>query len=726
MDRYSGLDAEQKVALLALLRAAAEAELDTEDARVKLCELPDFKPRACFQDIQGNSVKGWMSASDLHLWLSSQPHPVAGYRLEDVLSAIRLRTGSLDIFPEDFIRMTTPNFRSGAYLKELAISRSVLPYLSYERPLKYEVAYRLSQLFLLELDFMSRLRFHQKRLRQVAITGVNIVKFLDMEEGFCAGMGGLLSAMGVRHVLSKGVAGYTRPLEPMLCDALMKRINPTDAAFFPADHLGRLIDMPLPSATQYYTWAERMERSPLTDSYIFRSTSPARLSFESPLLEPSPSSRIRPSSPRAMSPTRRSSPFMEPLSPMSPVTPLPNYLQPDSRPPRHFGSRDWESKDWKARSPSPARRHYLSELSTQDPGLSSFERSLADTYVSSPVPYSPRTPRPMSAGISAAASPGASPSLGSPLPRRSLHFLDTHEQRAVQQTLIVMARQAKLDSMVEDAKTLLPPTCTVEEIFNELDMMRDGYITLRDIRRFMAGFGFTAKYASFTGLVNDLHMRRKVFHQHSVRGARPLEWSGFSALLPPESLDLRDTTMLTLPFTGEGCKAVMACHTDAEAASVLYLLRKSVACPTCGTRAQRDADAAGCPMVTCPVCRTQFHCHTVEGDRPEVSYPLTSSAKHSLYRLLGTTLEAAEELDLDRRELATVLSQEICGLHDVFGAISPGTDSFTQSDLRRCFAVQGLPLPPAEQWDLLWHRYCSPNAIGVNYLDFKNQLQPMF
>ena len=244
--------------------------------------------------------------------------------------------------------------------------------------------------------------------------------------------------------------------------------------------------MPLPSATQYYTWAERMERSPLTDSYIFRSTSPARLSFESPLLEPSPSSRIRPSSPRAMSPTRRSSPFMEPLSPMSPVTPLPNYLQPDSRPPRHFGSRDWESKDWKARSPSPARRHYLSELSTQDPGLSSFERSLADTYVSSPAArirncfrapallvfsqeatkarrpgcYQLRcpilhglrvrclqAPLPMSSsrdlstilslslslfsasGISAAASPGASPSLGSPLPRRSLHFLDTHASR---------------------------------------------------------------------------------------------------------------------------------------------------------------------------------------------------------------------------------------------------------------------------------------------------------
>ena len=90
-----------------------------------------------------------MGASDLHLWLSSQPHPVAGalrpcvlgshislyihrhpkpytlhapafqfepgslsgYRLEDVLAAIRLRTGSLDIFPEARGRETclTPN-----------------------------------------------------------------------------------------------------------------------------------------------------------------------------------------------------------------------------------------------------------------------------------------------------------------------------------------------------------------------------------------------------------------------------------------------------------------------------------------------------------------------------------------------------------------------------------------------------------------------------------------
>ena len=141
--------------------------------------------------------------------------------------------------------------------------------------------------------------------------------------------------------------------------------------------------MPLPTATSYYTWADRMERSPLSESYAYRAASPTRL-FDSPSLrepslrEPSPAGRFRATSPRAMSP-RRNSRFMEPMSPISPVTPLPDYLLPDSRPPRHHGSKDWDT-----RSPSPARKHYLSELSTQDPGLS-FERSLADTYVSSPV-----------------------------------------------------------------------------------------------------------------------------------------------------------------------------------------------------------------------------------------------------------------------------------------------------------------------------------------------------
>lgn len=42
-------------------------------------------------------------------------------------------------------------------------------------------------------------------------------------------MGGLLCNSAVRNVLMRGVPGYARPMEPLLCDALMKRINPSDA-----------------------------------------------------------------------------------------------------------------------------------------------------------------------------------------------------------------------------------------------------------------------------------------------------------------------------------------------------------------------------------------------------------------------------------------------------------------------------------------------------------------
>lgn len=54
----------------------------------------------------------------------------------------------------------------------------------------------------------------------------------------------------------------------------------------------------------------------------------------------------------------------------------------------------------------------------------------------------------------------------------------------------------------------------------------------------------------------------------------------------------------------------------------------------------------------------------------------------------------------------------ICGLCDVFTALASGRDSlgFSQLDLRRAFAAQGLPAPAGEQWDLMWRRFAAPNA----------------
>lgn len=705
------IDLDQKAALFTLLRTAAEAELDIEDARYKLCEMCDFNPMTAFRCIQGPSIKGWLSASDLHLWLQSQPHPVAGFVLEDVLAIVKLRTGTLEIFPEDFVRMTTPTFRSSVWLKELALARGSRP-----GSMQPEVSYRLCQLFLVELDFVSRLRFHQRRLRQVAISGYAIMKYLDADEGFCAGMGGLLCSSAVRSLLMRGVPGYARPMESMLCDALLKRINPADAAFFPADALGRLLDVLLPTASAGYGW-DAVERTPFRESYGYdRARSPIRVPATSPPRLGSPRRSESPRSSRAFlgSPVRRSldyepiSPARSPVrSPASPVTPLPDYLVPDRRPPRHAGQKIYESP----KSPMRTTGNWISELSTQDPGLS-MERSL-ESFLPSPSRslngsfLRESSLERLRAGL-------ASPTMDSF--RQTKHFLDMREQRAVQQTLMVMSRIAKLDSQVEDLKSLMPACCTVEEVFAELDTMRAGYINLSDIRRFMFGYGMTVKYASFTTMVNELHLRRKIFNQHALKGFFML----------PDSMDVRDVGVLTLPLTSQACQAVMDATSDDEAKSVLYLLRSSEPCPGCGFRVQRSAECAGCPSVTCPICRTPFKCNFVVGDRPEPCYPLTSTAKTNLYRLLGGTMEAADELERERRELAAYLTHEICGLCDVFTALACGRDSlgFSQLDLRKAYAAQGLPCPTGEQWDLLWRRFAAPNSNSVSFLDFKSQLQP--
>ena len=125
---------------------------------------------------------------------------------------------------------------------------------------------------------------------KVAVSGNAIMKYLDGDEGFCAGgalvdphrlptvgMGGLLCSTAVRAVLMRGVPGYARAMEPLLCDALLKRINPSvarwqqkaqvcqDASFFPVDALGRLLDVALPAAVAY-TWVDQVERAPFRES----------------------------------------------------------------------------------------------------------------------------------------------------------------------------------------------------------------------------------------------------------------------------------------------------------------------------------------------------------------------------------------------------------------------------------------------------------------------------
>jgi len=308
--------------------------------------------------------------------------------------------------------------------------------------------------------------------------------------------------------------------------------------------------------------------------------------------------------------------------------------------------------------------------------------------------------------------------LSSPAP---LHFTSpssgTREWRALRQTLRVMVRQSQFDASVEAAKSMLPVSCSVEDVFSELDVLRIGHVGLNDMRRLMGSYGSTLTHAAFGSLVHELQLRRKSFDRGHM---------AMSSVPQPEYMMLRDVASLVLPLRSPALAATLEAQTDSEAKSVLYLLKNSEPCPGCGTRAQRNADAAGCPSVTCPACGTRFQCFSVASDKMDsVSLPLSSASRYQVYRLLTVALEAAEELEQDRRDLSLMLAQELHGLCDVFANLAGTRDrtGFSQNDLRRAFAIQGLPQPEGAEQELLWHRY-APRHVTVNFMDFKSQLQP--
>lgn len=806
---------EQQDAVLAVLRAAAESELELEEARRRLCEVHDFAPKAVFQVLQGSSppYKGWIGASDIHLWLGAQHHAVSGTSIEDISAAIYLRTGSREVWYEDFIRLMLPNTKSGSWLKELALTRGnevQIGHLAKDR-LPPEVAFRVCQVFQIEFDLGSRLRFHRQRLSDLAVRPDAVFRFLDAEQGYCAGMGGLLSASAVRSSLCTG-SGYLS-FSPQQCDALLQRVNPSGACLFsvealtrhlygtskmPAEALARatpslLIDSsPLSPRTGRVGFASHIYDSPgIHTGFI---SSPIHMA--SPLNSASPVRAFIDHSPVILPPST-DIPGLGSLSPTSPLTPLPTHIFPSARPSRHHGpginskalssSHIFESpkspaagfsykramsplaskvpaeQSPRARSLSPHRAltpsrgarfamtpsyaSAYSPASARSPNLQSprtssrayspnasrrhiDSRNAEDAFrTSSALTPSPYTPRSGLSPASAVAplSPRATmtaPALAKPGIGMSFHplsFPTAKEEQALRQVLRTMARQAHFDARMEDAKAMLPSTCSVEDVFDELDSFRMGHLGLSDIRRFLGCHGSALSYASFGALVHEAHLRHRV---HDQAG-----WSlaaAASSALMPEYLTFRDLATLLLPAGSNLLEALLEAQTDNEARSVLYLLKNSEPCPGCGFRAQRSADVAGCPSVTCPACRTQFQCFNVVSDRPGPKLPLTAACRHQLHRLLTVALEAADELERDRRDLALVLSKEVCGLCDMFVAISGMRDrlGFYQTDLRRAFVVQGLPVPHGLEMDLLWHRYAPRRADMVNFTNFRGQLQP--
>jgi len=782
-----GLDARQEAALLALLRVAADGELVAEQMRCRLCESYDFDPYELFKCLQGTwcSQKGWINTHDLHRWLTGQPHGLAKVSVDDVaglMALYEMQPG--EIRYEGFLRIVLPKDPANSWLKDAAMMRSsqgaYRPGTMDGRVLP-EVAYRLCLLFENEVDICRHLKFHRNYLLDLGIDRLVILRFFDSDPG-ASSLSGLISQMGMRRILVEKLGALTFAQ----CEALLRRINPSGSSLTTVDELYKVLLLglvgqshvmlsPRRSVIEPFSlygdartatplaWKEHRELAASPLKVVPRTWSPLRgVDWQAG----SRSADVGVDFSRDWSPSRFGFAFADSGTAYkvalaedsnSCYTPLRDsprsasrggYKIPDVTCPG-LGSTRASTNDFCLTSPplyAPGSRAASAWPRFEDRPASwaALEtRVRGTTQLGAMSPISPRALRrswspssPMREPVSPRLEARSVLRASSPISPRALRsnfegHLSPRALRAnfegvvpgisesrdwrsqiVQRVMGVMMCQAELDSQAEDAKSLLAASTTLESIFATLDRFHKGYITDTDLCQYSQDFGGLGGFGLFSTLMHEVLLRR------------PRDASAF-----PGRLNLRELVMLVLPVATQEQEAALAASSDAELRSILYLLRHSEPCPRCSIRVQRDADSAGCPSVTCPVCGTVFRCFVVVGDIyngvSAESAPLPVATQYQLFRLLDTAARVADELEQGRKRLQLVLNGEggLGVLSSAFSYIADGRPAFLMGDLRRALFSQDI-LVSEHQLGLLWRRYAPHGGIEVSFSEFLRQLKP--
>lgn len=275
------------------------------------------------------------------------------------------------------------------------------------------------------------------------------------------------------------------------------------------------------------------------------------------------------------------------------------------------------------------------------------------------------------------------------------------DQLGIVWVLKAMLKQAEMDARVEDTKTIDFP---LEASFQALDRFGKGYITDIDIWTFCEQGDSQIAFANLCGLIHEVQLRR------------PRHLS-----LLPGRLSFRELSTVLLKEGTQEHRLMSAAATDSEAYSIAYILRNSEPCPGCRARIQRDANAAGCPSVTCPICNTSFRCFMVADDSPQTTPLLHASVQYQLCRLLETAAKAAQQLESTRQQVSRILTRDrTCSLSKVFGHIAEGRLSLSMNDLHRAFLDHDIS-PSARELSLLCCRY---GGAELTFAEVVRQLSP--
>jgi len=781
-----GLDIQQQRSLLNFLRVAADGEMAAEQARCRLCEVREFDPYELFKDLQGGALRqrGWLAPSDVMAWLAQQPHALSSIPLEELTTMLAPYLNSNGrLLYDGLLRLVLPRDPAHCWLKDTALGTGAhgawQP--TEDGRVFPEVAYRTCQLLDNEVDLCRHLKFHRKRLADLFIHTDSVAKFLDPEQGGCSCMGAYVSPGTMRRFL----VDHLQELSHAQVDALLRRINPSGASFLSLETLGRFLTSQSQSGSALPRLHPTSARARSQDaSFAHASVAPASRTYPAPpLQEPHGAERLlstpaRPSS-RTSLQAGQDCEATRDRSYLSPSTPTPPFSgneeqtsgygaeaacrscgntgidnltgNPCSCPAGNtdalFDQIDLNrdgvitreefrkaAHTWSATkldsqcTPLPERAgtadSYKRMNGMRSAGLNSTVASTRDFM--SPQPRSPtpmsgrRTASPHSAGaLRTTRAKSATPYPAYPLsyssPARTASYARPWGAEAKGQlaaeVLRVMHRQAGADVRLEDAKALLPYGLALEGAFATLDRYRKGYISDTDLWQLAQDFGGPTPFGSFVALVNEVQLRRPP-----------------SSAAKPGRLSLRELGLLALPLGSRESDAVLHSGNDEEARNLLYILRHSEACPGCGARAQRNADAAGCPTVSCPICGTLFRCFCVVGDAPfdvpNAECPLSWSGRYHLSRLVDTAALIADELEKDRRQLELMPGCDLAGLSSVFNLFAESSGSLQMGDLRRAFFGKGV-LIAEQELSLLWRRYKPDGGLGVSFAEFARQLKPL-
>jgi len=236
---------EQQASLVSLLRAIADGELAGETARCALCQMGNFDPYVAFRQLQGccwpQQQEGCISASGLHAWLLAQSHSAPFMPVHDVATLLAPYANSYgELRYDGFLRMTLPRDPARIQLTETTLLRSpgtatTAAQRGCGASMPSEVSKGLCQLIEAERERCGHMSFHQRHLSDLRVQKEQVLRFLDAEQGVCAGMGDFISPRSLQSVLIEKV----RALDQRQCQALLWRINPSGACLITFGALAR-------------------------------------------------------------------------------------------------------------------------------------------------------------------------------------------------------------------------------------------------------------------------------------------------------------------------------------------------------------------------------------------------------------------------------------------------------------------------------------------------------